>query len=142
MKEDEKYRITWEKQQQDGTWEKHDPIETQSFALLADKGGGIGVDAILMNISNKDLALMIVHVPPLRETVVEFLPPILLAYKLLGEQQKGEEADGDPGEEIDVEKLLTFVESRMDGKNADTAVMDEDPAPARKKGWLRRLFKK
>lgn len=142
MKKDEKYRITWEKQQQDGTWEKHDPIETQSFALLTDKGGGIGVNAIFMNISNKDLALMFVHVPPLRETVAEFLPPILLANKLLGKQQKGEEADGDPGEEIDVEKLLTCVEKTADGKNADTAVMDEDLAPARKKGWLRRLFKK
>lgn len=142
MKKDEKYRITWEVQQKDGTWEKHDPIETQAFALLADSGGGQGVNGIFMNISKADLALMFTHIPILRETVADFLPPILLASMLLGEQQKGEEADGDPGEEIDVEKLLTCVESRMDGKNADSAVMDEDPAPARKKDWLRRLFKK
>ena len=134
MKKGEKYRITYEEQQQDGTWEKHDPIETQSFALLADEGG-IGVNSFFMNINRKDLALMIASVPILRETVAEFLPPILLA-NMMGKKEKGED------ELIDAEALLTRAESRADGKNADSAVMDEDPAPARKKGWLRRLFKK
>lgn len=136
MKKGEKYRITWEEQQQDGTWEKHDPIETQAFALLADSGGGQGVNGIFMNISNKYLALMIAHIPILRKTVADFLQPILLANKLLGEQQKGED------ELIDAEALLTRAESRRTGKNADLAVMEKTTAPARKKGWLRRLFKK
>ena len=78
---------------------------------------------------------MIASVPILRETVAEFLPPILLA-NMMGKKEKGED------ELIDAEALLTRAESRADGKNADSAVMDEDPAPARKKGWLRRLFKK
>ena len=134
MKENEKYRITWEEQRQDGTWEKHDPIETQSFALLADEGGGIGVNSFFMNISNKDLALMIVHIPILRETVVEFLPPILMASKLLDKQQKGED------ELIDAEALLARMESRADGKNADTAVMDEKQRGLME--WLRKKFKK
>lgn len=131
MKKNEKYRITWEEQRQDGTWEKHDSIETQAFALLADHGGGQGVNAYFMNISNKDLALMIAHTPILRETVVEFLPQIMIASKLLDKLQKGED------ELIDAEALLTRVESRADGKNADSAVMDENP-----RGLMERLRKK
>lgn len=134
MKKDEKYRITWEVQQKDGTWEGQKTIETQFFALLADEGGGIGVNAVFMNISKKDLALMITHVPLLRETVAEFLPPILLANKLLDKQQKGED------ELIDAEALLTRMESRMDGKNANTAVMDENPQGLMER--LRKRFKK
>lgn len=131
MKKDEKYRITWEEQRQDGTWEKQDSIETQAFALLADVGGGHGVNGTFMNISNKDLAMMIAHIPILRETVAEFLPPILLASKLLDKQQKGED------ELIDAEALLARVESRADGKNADAAVMDKNL-----RGLMERLRKK
>lgn len=57
MKKDEKYRITWEKQQPDGTWETQEPIETEGFLLMADKNGD-GMTCLLMNLSAVELMLM------------------------------------------------------------------------------------
>ena len=47
MSENKRYRITWEKRQPDGTWEKQEPIETAGFALMADKNG-TGMVGIVM----------------------------------------------------------------------------------------------
>lgn len=137
---EEKYRIRVEQLQPDGTWEKHKDIQASGYVLLAGINDGNGLDGAVMNLRGEDIALMLSHFTTLRRIILQNLPVLAMAEGMA--LNEGEEADGDPGEEIDVEKLLTCVEKTADGKNADTAVLDEAPAPARKKGWLRRLFKK
>lgn len=119
MENNERYRITLEKQLPDGTWQLDGaPCETGGYLVLANQGKGM--KSWVMNLSDKDLALMIAHQKILRETVIEFIPEIIAADHYFRELENGNEEGC-----IDAEKLLT----QLDG------------APqAKKPGWLGRIF--
>lgn len=119
MKNNERYRITLEKQQPDGTWQREEaPFETGGYLLLAKQGSGM--KSWVMNLSKKDLALMIAHHKILRETVIEFIPAIFAADHYIRELENGNEEGC-----IDAEEMLT----------------QPDGAPqAKKPGWLGRIF--
>ena len=120
MNKNEHYRLTMETQRPDGTWERdEEPFETGGYLILADYNG-TGMKSWTMNMSKKDLALMIAHHKILRETVIEFILPIMMADKMIREGKAGTEEGM-----VDAETLLT----QLDG------------APqAKKPGWLGRLF--
>ena len=98
---EEKYRITLEKAQVDGNYQAFKTLETKGFLLMADHGGGEGMEGICMNLSNKDIALMIAHYPIVRHVCVSLAPVFALADKVL--------ANKDDAEQIDAEAMLTNI---------------------------------
>ena len=111
---EEKYRITLEKAQADGSYQEFKTLETKGFLLMADRGGGEGMDGITMNLCDKDIALMIAHYPIVRHVCVSLAPVFALADKVL--------AGKDDAAQIDAEAMLCTV------PGAATKKTEEPPA--------------
>lgn len=100
MKDGKRYRITVEEQGRDGRWTpKGEPIETIGYILATDVDNGKGVDMQIMHLSDKDIALMLVHSPIIRKVVIEKFPVFCLAEKTQA---------GDAGQ-IDAEAMLATL---------------------------------
>ena len=92
---EEKYRITLEKAQEGGNYQAFKTLETKGFLMMADRGGGEGMDGICMNLCDKDIALMIAHYPIVRHVCISLAPVIALADKVLGNKNDAEQIDAE-----------------------------------------------
>lgn len=98
---EERYRITLEKAQADGNYQAFKTLETKGFLIMADQGGGEGMEGICMNLCDKDIALMIAHYPIVRHVCVSLAPVFALADKVL--------ANKDDAGQIDAEAMLANI---------------------------------
>ena len=121
---EEKYRITLEKAQADGNYQTLKTLETKGFLMMADHGGGKGMEGICMNLCEKDIALMIAHYPIVRHVCVSLAPVFAPADKVL--------ASKDDAEQIDAEAMLTNI------PGAEKPAQ-EKPAPERPAGMMEKI---
>lgn len=100
------YRIHIQQRTAAGEW-KDLPIrpETPGFVLLKSTPEKDGIQAVLMGVSDKDIALFLAHEPNIRRVIKEALP-IFLAADLVGAGGEGKPP------EMDAEAMLTKLVKR------------------------------
>ena len=120
---EKQYRIHIKERTPDGEWKTKDDIETPGYLLLGKVEHPEGVNIHIVNLSDADLMLMIVHCPQLRRLIKKHFDMIFPADKLL--DKKGESWDEAPGM-IDAEELMRSV------RDAEA----QKPEKPKRTGWL------
>ena len=81
MEKEELYRIHIQRRTEAGEWEDIPQIqkETTGFILLQSANEGKGVQSSLVNVSDNDIALFLMHVKTIRNVIIKGYPLFLLA---------------------------------------------------------------